>query len=251
MATQRQSQSAPIATYVRVSTEDQSLDRQLRATREYAEAEFDVTPQQIVTLRDTSTGTNTSRDGYHELMEGVTAGAYDAVVVNSISRLARSIRDFDRAVETIVEENDTELHIIDENFQLRPDDDDPYQRAMLQLLGVFAELEARLAQRRTREGIQTRMQNEDYHHGPPPLGFEKDDGYLIEADGYDRVRTVLELVLEQEMSKRQAAKELDTSRRTINRSLERLELYGLKHLEDQVDDAGGEPGKVAGQEEAD
>lgn len=217
----------PIAAYVRVSTEDQSLERQLQATHEYAQDELGASPNEVDTFRDKSTGTDTDRDGYHDLMDAVAEGGFDAVVVNSVSRISRSIRDLDRTVETIVDENDTALHIIGEGFQLTPGDDDPYQTALFRLLGVFAQLEAELAQQRTKEGIRTRMQNEEYHHGRAPLGFEKNGGHLIEADGYDRVRSVLEMVVEDELSKRKAAKELDTSRRTINRSLDRKELYGL------------------------
>jgi DNA invertase Pin-like site-specific DNA recombinase len=214
------------ATYVRVSTENQSLERQLSATHEYAR-DLGADPSEIVTYRDKSTGTDTARNGYRELMADVEAGQYDAVVVHSVSRISRSIRDLDQIVERIVEDNQTAIHFISEGFDIRPDEEDPFQRAMLRLLGVFAELEADLAQKRTREGIRTRMNSDHYHHGPPPLGFEKNDGQLIEADGFDRVRSVLQLVDEGEMSKRKAARELDTSRRTINRSLERRELYNL------------------------
>lgn len=215
-----------VACYVRVSTDDQNLARQLEATHDYAQ-DLGANPSEIETYRDKSTGTDTDRSGYRDLMAAVDDGVYDAVVVHSVSRVARSIRDFDRTVERVVEENETAFHIISEGFSLVPGEDDPYQRAMLQMLGVFAELEAEMTQKRVREGIQTRMSEEDYHHGPAPLGFEKNDGYLIEADGYDRVRTVLEMVREDELSKRKAARELDTSRRTINRSLDRAELYDL------------------------
>lgn len=218
------------ACYVRVSTEDQSLDRQLEATHEYAE-ELGANPSEIRTYRDKSTGTNVDRSGYRELLEDVDAGEHDRVVVHSISRVARSVRDFDQTVEHIVDQNETALHIISEGFDIVPGDDDPYQRAMLQILSVFAELEAEMAQTRTKEGIRTRMQNEEYHHGPAPLGFQKDDGYLIEAANYDRVRTVLQEVDHGAMSKRKAARELDTSRRTINRALDRRDLYSLTETE--------------------
>lgn len=214
------------ATYVRVSTDDQLLERQLSATLEYAE-QLGATPDEIETYRDKSTGTDVDRSGYRELMVEVEAGEYDAVVVHSVSRISRSIRDLDQIVERIVEENGTALHFISEGFAIRPDDDDPFQRAMLRLLGVFAELEADLAQKRTKEGIRTRMENEEYHHGPAPLGFEKNDGHLIESADYDRVRSTLELVEEGDLSKRKAARELDTSRRTINRALDRAVLYAL------------------------
>lgn len=213
-----------VACYVRVSTADQNLDRQLEATHEYTQRHFDTMPTE--TYRDKSTGTDTDRSGLRDLLENVDQGEYDAVVVNSISRVSRSIRDLDETVDRIVEESGTELHIISEGMQMTGEDD-PYQKAMLQLLGVFAELEAEMTRERVKEGIRTRQQNDDYHHGPAPLGFEKDDGYLIEAGNYDRVRSVLELVIDDELSKRKAARELDTSRKTINRSLDRLELYSL------------------------
>jgi DNA invertase Pin-like site-specific DNA recombinase len=213
-----------IACYVRVSTEDQSLERQLEATHEYTERQFDVVP--VETYRDKSTGTDTDRSSFRQLLEDVQVGQYDAVVANSVSRISRSIRDLDQTVETIVDESDTELHIIAEGLQMTGEDD-PYQKAMLQLLGVFAELEAEMTRQRVKEGIRTRMNEEEYHHGPAPLGFEKEDGYLIEAPNFDRVRSVLELVQDEELSKRKAARQLDTSRRTINRALDRQELYSL------------------------
>lgn len=215
-----------IACYCRVSTEDQSLDRQMEATAEYAEREFGAELGDLEYYTDKSTGTDTARDGYHDLLDDVAGGDVDAVVANSVSRVSRSIRDLDKTVETIVDEHDSELHIVSEGLKMTGDND-PYQKAMLQLLGVFAELEAEMTRQRVREGIQTRMNNDEYHHGPAPLGFSKNDGHLIEADGYDRVRTTLELVQEGELSKRKAARELDTSRRTINRALDRGELYNL------------------------
>lgn len=79
----------------------------------------------------------------------------------------------------------------------------------------------------TKEGIAARQQEDDYHHGRPPLGFEKDDGQLIEGENYDQVCAVLDMVAKEEMSKRAAARELDTSRRTVTRALDRPDLYGL------------------------
>jgi len=215
-----------VAAYVRVSTEDQNLDRQLEATNQYATNTFNVDASAIETYRDKSTGTNTDRSGYHDLMDAVEAGAHDAVVVNSISRIARSIRDLDVTAERVTDAG-AELHIIDEGLVLSPNEDDPYQNALFRLLGVFAELEAEITQKRTREGIKARMSNDDYHHGRPPLGFEKEDGRLIQNEKYDSVAATLDMVEQGNLSKRKAASELNTSRRTIDRALERTELYGL------------------------
>ncbi|WP_353634591.1 recombinase family protein [Halobacterium sp. NMX12-1] len=215
-----------VACYCRVSTDDQSLDRQLTATQEYAEREFGAALSDLSIYRDKSTGTNTERSGYQEMMQDAEDGALSAVVVHSISRICRSISDLERTASRL-EDADTELHIVSEGLTLCPDEQDPYQTALFQLLGVFAELEANMAQQRTKEGIAARQQQDDYHHGRAPLGFEKDDGRLVENEDYHDVVTVLDMVAKDELSKRKAAERLDTSRPTINRALDRAELYGL------------------------
>jgi DNA invertase Pin-like site-specific DNA recombinase len=214
-----------IICYARVSTADQNLNRQVESIKEYAENNLTHIDGPVMLHTDNSTGTNTERHGYEGMIEQVKAGKVDAIVVHSVSRLARSIRDLDQTVDMMLE-HDTEVHIVSEGLKMTGDDD-PYQRAMLQLLGVFAELEAEMIRQRVKEGIKMRMENEEYHHGPPPLGFEKNDGRLIEANKFDRVRTILELVDDGAMSKRKAAADLNTSRRTINRALDRKELYNL------------------------
>lgn len=215
-----------IACYCRVSTPNQSLDRQLTATTEYAQERLDADLPDVQTYRDKSTGTDTARDGYRSLMEDVEAGEIEAVVANSVSRIARSIRDLDRTADRVTGAG-AELHLVNEGLVMMPEDDDPFQNALFRLLGVFAQLEAELAQQRTREGIAARMNEEGYHHGRPPLGFEADDGYLIQAENYHDVVAVLEMVKRDELSKRAASRELGCGRPTIDRALNRSELYGV------------------------
>ncbi|MDB9301253.1 recombinase family protein [Halorubrum ezzemoulense] len=213
-----------IGIYVRVSTEDQSVERQLEATTEYADSRLGAGVDELEIYRDKSTGTDTERSGYQDMMDDLEE--LEIVVVKSITRISRSIRDLDRTVERFADAG-TELRIIDEGLEIRPDDEDPFQRAVYQLLGVFAELEAAMIRMRTREGIAARQANDDYHHGRAPLGFSKDDGRLIEGKNYDHVVTVLEMVQKGEMSKRKAARELDTTRSTIGSAVDRGELYGI------------------------
>lgn len=99
---------------------------------------------------------------------------------------------------------------------------------IVQVLGAVAEFEAKITQQCVREGIAARMASEDYHHGPAPIGFKKDNGLLIENKSYDHVRAVLEMVKDDEFSQRKAAARLECSRPTIKRAIEdRSELYGL------------------------
>jgi len=216
-----------VACYTRVSTADQNLDRQLTATREYAADRLGADLADLEVYRDKSTGTDTDRSGYRSLMTDTEAGEIDAVVVHEVSRVARSISDLERTAERLREAG-VELHVVSEGLEMRPDEEDPYQRALFQMLGVFGELEAKIKRQNIREGIAARQESDEYRHGPAPLGFEKDDGRLVEAGNYHRVCEVLDVVARGEMSKRQAAKELDTSRKTVRRAVdERGSLYGL------------------------
>jgi DNA invertase Pin-like site-specific DNA recombinase len=165
--------------------------------------------------------------GFQVLLEDVEAGHYDALVVYEGSRVARSIRDLSRTVDR-GRDAGTELHIVSEGLVVQPDDEDPYQTALFQLLGVFAKLEAKIKRQNISEGIAARQENEDYHYGPVPLGFEKTNGQLVEAGDYQRVVEGLDRVARGDLSQRQAATELDTLCRTVQRSFEeRSELYRL------------------------
>ncbi|TSD16264.1 hypothetical protein DP107_03695 [Haloglomus irregulare] len=68
------------------------------------------------------------------------------------------------------------------------------------------------------ERIAARQENEAYHPAPTPLGSEEADDRLVE---------VLDRVARGELSRRRAATEAATSRRTVQRSAEdRAELHG-------------------------
>jgi DNA invertase Pin-like site-specific DNA recombinase len=214
-----------VALYLRVSTADQNLDRQLTSTQEYAERELDVSSWRV--YDDKSTGTDVSRDGYQSLMSDVRAGEIEHVVAHQVSRVARSISDLEQTASQL-REHGCALHVVQQGLEMRPGETDPYQRALFQLLGVFAELEAEIKRQNIHEGIAARQESEEYRHGPAPLGFEKDDGRLIEGESYHRVCSVLESVARDELSQRQAAKELGCGRKTVRRAVnERGELYGI------------------------
>lgn len=218
-----------VAAYVRVSTSDQNLDRQLEATHDYAADDLGVDAADLEVYRDKSTGTNIERSGYQRLISDAEDGALDAVVVHEVSRMARSIADLERTVERLREAG-VAVHIVSEQMVLRPDqeDEDPYQRALFQMLGVFAELDAKIKRQNIRQGIAARQESDEYRHGPAPLGFDKKNGQLAETGDYHRVCEVLEQVARDELSQRQAAKELDCARKTIRTAIDdRGELYGL------------------------
>lgn len=213
-----------VAIYARVSTDQQDIEKQVEQLANYAEKNY---PESNPALyKDESTGTDTERSGYRRLMSSIEE--YDVVVVRSVSRVSRSIRDLSRIAEEF-EDAGTKLEFINEPIEIDPSSDDPYSRAMFQLLGVFAELEAEMTRHRIKDSIQT-LQENGFKWGRAPLGFEKNDGELVPSGNFDSVCTVLEMVDGGEMSQRKASQRLDTSRTTIRRAIEdedRRELYGL------------------------
>ena len=154
--------------YVRISTADQNLDRQIQSTADYAQQTLDVDLADIEVYQDKSTGTDTARDGYKQLIQDVQAGQIDTVVVHEISRLARSLQDLERTVSTITE-SDAALHFVRDGLSFGDGKDDPMTRLQMQMLGAFAEWQARVKQMNTREGIAARQANEDYYHPLSPI----------------------------------------------------------------------------------
>lgn len=215
--------STETALYARVSTTDQNLARQKEHTWNYATEQLDVAPSNIVVYEDKATGRDTLRDDYQTLINRVQAGDIERVIVLEVSRLSRSMRDLATTVETIVDDNDCGLHILDMSLALEPDDDDPYQRAFLNIMGTIAQLEADMIRERTRSGIEAAKQA-GKHTGRPPFGFDVNDGYLTPNENYDTAIEILERV-EKGNSKRSTARFAGVSRATIDRILERRELY--------------------------
>jgi DNA invertase Pin-like site-specific DNA recombinase len=178
------------------------------------------------TYCDKSTGTDTDRSGYRELIDAIEGGSIDAVVVHEISRLARSLQDLKRTVSRVTDHG-VKIHLVRDELCFGDGKEQPMHRLQMQMLGAFAEWQARVKQMNTREGIAARRTEENYHHGPAPLGFRRDDGQLIETDHCRDIVAILDIVQKDELSKRKAANRLGCARSTAGRALERTDLYGL------------------------
>lgn len=211
------------ALYCRVSTEDQSAERQQNETFEYATERLGVSPAHVGVYLDKSTGRDIERKAFQQLMSRVREDSVDRVIVTEVSRLSRSLRDLSTVIETVVDEHDTGMHILDMNLALEPGDDDPYQRAFVNIMGTIAQLEADMIQERTRSGMLA-AESQGKHLGKPPFGFDVNDGYLTPNEDYDTAVEVLERI-ERGESKRSTARFAGVSRSTVGRIVDRADLY--------------------------
>jgi DNA invertase Pin-like site-specific DNA recombinase len=139
-----------LALYVRVSTEDQSLDRQRQLTYDYATDRLGVEPSSTQVYTDKRSGMNTDRSGYADLIDDLASGEIDQVIVSEGSRLSRSVRDFAEAVERIVDEHGVAFHVLDMGLDLDPDERDPYTRAFLSVAATFTEFNPDIKRENTR-----------------------------------------------------------------------------------------------------
>ncbi|MDI1352272.1 MAG: recombinase family protein [bacterium] len=123
--------------YIRVSTLDQSFDRQLEGM------EFD----QVFT--DKASGKDTKREQLTAMLKFVRKG--DSIYVHSMDRLARNLDDLRKIVKNL-NERGVSIHFAKELLTFTGEDS-PMANLMLSVMGAFAEFERSLIKERQREGI--------------------------------------------------------------------------------------------------
>ena len=123
--------------YLRVSSEDQSLDRQEDALRQF-------TPDRI--FSDKGSGKTTDRPGLKALLDFIREG--DTLYIESISRLARSTSDLLNIVK-LLDTKKVALVSLKEAI----DTSSSQGRFVVALFGALAELERETIHQRQREGI--------------------------------------------------------------------------------------------------
>lgn len=149
--------------YARVSSVDQNLDRQITALGDVDRL-----------FTDTVSGGSTQRPGLEAMIAYVREG--DTVVVSSMDRLARSLRDllglvdeFTSAGVAVVFQREAQTY--------RPvAEADPTSRLLLSMLGAVAEFERSLIRERQADGIAAAKARGVYKGRRPSLTTAQLDG---------------------------------------------------------------------------
>jgi len=123
--------------YVRVSTKDQKIERQL-----------DNIDLDIV-FTDYASGIKANRPKLQEMLNYVRDG--DIVFVHSMDRLARNLDDLRKIIQTITGKG-AQIRFIKEGLEFICNSS-PMSNLMLSLMGAFAEFEHSLIRERQMEGI--------------------------------------------------------------------------------------------------
>ena len=136
--------------YVRVSSQGQNTDRQL------AEIKLDKK------FEDIGTGSLKDREGLNACIEYVREG--DTLIVHSIDRLARNLRDLQEIISELVKKG-VKVQFVKENL-LFTGQNDSMSTLMLHMMGAFSEFERSMIKSRQKEGFD-RARKAGKHCGRP------------------------------------------------------------------------------------
>ena len=190
------------AIYTRKSTEE-GLDQEfnsLDAQREAAQA-YIVSQQQQGWLALPQryddggfSGGNLDRPALKRLLQDITAGTIDAVLVYKLDRLSRSLLDFARLME-IFENSHVSFVSITQEFNSATS----MGRLVLNMLLSFAQFEREIIAERTRDKIAAARRKGKWVGGMPLLGYDIDPkGSKLRVNHTEaaRVRAIFALYLE-------------------------------------------------------
>lgn len=149
--------------YIRVSSVDQNIDRQLEGIS--LDRKF----------IDKLSGKNTEREELNSMLTYVREG--DIIWVHSMDRLARNLDDLRRLVN-ILTKRGVAIHFVKENL-IFEGDDSPISNLLLSIMGAFAEFERDIILERQREGLRAAKLRPGYKHGRPKLLNDEQEKELL------------------------------------------------------------------------
>jgi DNA invertase Pin-like site-specific DNA recombinase len=162
-----------VALYLRVSTDDQTVENQRRELLAAAERRGWQVAAEYVDAGISGANGRDKRPGFDKLCRAVVRHQFDVVAAWSVDRLGRSLQDLVAFLG--------ELHAAKVDLYLDRqgvDTSTPAGKALFQMLGVFAEFERSLIVERVRAGI-ARAQREGTRSGKafgrPKISAERED----------------------------------------------------------------------------
>jgi DNA invertase Pin-like site-specific DNA recombinase len=162
--------------YLRVSSVDQSLDRQ------------DIQADKI--FEEKLSGKNRNRPALAAMIDYVREG--DIVKVWDISRLARDLIDLQNII-TEINNKGASIQFITENLTFSPDVDNPMATMQLQMMGAFAQFERAVKRQRQLEGIAIKKAKGGYKGGKKQIDRNKVIGLRSEGHSTYKIANLMNI----------------------------------------------------------
>ena len=177
--------------YARYSSNNQreeSIDAQVRACREYAQAHG----LNIVNVYTDSakTGTNDQRDAFQQMLADSSKGIFSTVIIHKIDRFSRN--RYDSAInKKLLQKNRCHLVSVLERL-----DDSPESIIMEGVLESFSEYYSKNLSREVKKGQKETALQCKHNGGTPPLGYDVDKDtrkYVINEKEAEIVRLIFSM----------------------------------------------------------
>jgi len=183
-----------VATYCRVSTEDQeregtSLDTQHQACLEYCQKHG---YQPIHQFTETASGLTLDRPQLNELRQFVRTGEIQGVVIYCLDRLSRE------ATEGVILRDELDKYNVSLESVTEDIDQTTLGKAITYLRNSFAQLEAEKIKERTTRGLMARVKDKRLpvtYRQPFGYSWDKETNRLIPNSDYDTAKLIVESAL--------------------------------------------------------
>lgn len=139
--------------YVRVSTQEQSVESQKNSISRYC-IEQKLMVDEWIELEMSSRKSTVMRR-IDELLDKLSPD--DVVIASELSRLGRSIKETLNTIETIIQIKEVRLMLIKQNLDLNPNTkNNVANKVLITIFSMLAELERDFISERTKEGLRVR-----------------------------------------------------------------------------------------------
>jgi DNA invertase Pin-like site-specific DNA recombinase len=177
--------STKVAIYARVSTDEQTVDPQLRDLREYAAHRGWRDVQEFVDVG--VSGAKDSRPAWNQLWDALQKGKLKVLLVHALDRLGRSLPHLVKILSTLVE-RDVVLVSFRENIDLSTSTG----RMVAGLFSVLADYELSIIRERTKAGMRA-ARARGSQIGPKKRFFDAEKATLLRDQGWGQIRIAREL----------------------------------------------------------
>ena len=165
--------------YARVSTEGQSLNRQIDMLVDYGVDKRNIYQEKI-------SGTKMKRDQLDKMIEELQEG--DTVIITDLTRISRSTKDLLNIIDRIKEKGASIKSLKD--TWLDTSGDNPYNSFLLTVMSGLSQLERDLISQRTKEGLRSAKARVRNGGRPSKRNYKADMVGLLYREGYKIVDIV-------------------------------------------------------------
>jgi len=174
-----------IAIYARVSTDEQTVDPQLRDLREFVSNRGWDKASEYVDVGQS--GSKDNRPAWNQLWDAIQKGRIRVLVVHALDRLGRSLPHLVKIISTLSEKN-VALVSFRENIDLSTSTG----RMVAGLFSVLADYELSIIRERTKAGMRA-ARARGSRIGKTPHHFDKELATKLRDQGWGQIRIAREL----------------------------------------------------------